>query len=843
MSFSGTHRRSIRAIKIAMLVTVGMVHSSQACAEDAPKFLITAPESFENLEQNQTLLVDLFFGARRIGETLVRFAPDGITFLDVEQVLALLPAMSDQEIVGSALSKNSLPANADLVCRAAGNPTDCGRLSPELVGVIVDRDQFRVDIFVNPQLLEVNEGLKERYIPRSSDGISLVNSFGGVLTGSLGTDDALNLQNRLILASGDRRVRADLTYSDEYGFGAERIAFEWDVPEKRYTAGAFWAPGNALTGRRKLIGVGIETQIDTREDKESILGSPVIVFLERRARVDLVRDGRVLISKVYEAGNQLLDTSSLPEGSYEILLRIEEAGGIAREERRFFTKSRRIPASGRYDFFAFGGFLVRSDDPGSLQFSSNPFAQVGLAFRLSENWALDGAAQLSEAQATIDAGLTFLSSSTQVRLAAIAEDAGAFGAILQLSSTGTSRFNYNFDLRRIQGDRSGQTDRLTQSSLGGVVEQFDAQRQSQIRGYTQLGGIVSYSTSNLRLLGTLVYRDQPEEPTYYSFGPSVEWDVLRRENLQVTLRTDVTATNSGTSGFAGVSLRLTGPRSTLGAKIGGRKSGIDGDNIGNGAVAALTGAWNGQAAGGEVALGAGVEHSPDEDSFVFSSELRHQAGSFNSDIVHTRQGDIDTTQYAVGLQTTFVAGQGAFEIAGRTTTESMIVAQVEGARRDDKFDLVVDEQVIGTLEGDEKYAFALPSYRSYKVRLRPIGEGLLSYDGSTRTIGLYPGVVEKLQWVVEPISIKFGRLIDDDGRPVRFASITGKGVWSETDDEGYFQIEVADNAELRIELRNGKTFVLNLPAANNGETLAKLGDIVCCKVPQSQMVALRTSAN
>ena len=102
----------------------------------------------------------------------------------------------------------------------------------------------------------------------------------------------------------------------------------------------------------------LRAQIDTRLDRDEVLGSPVVVYLDQRARVDVVRDGRVLYSAIYEAGNQAIDTSNLPDGSYDIILRIDEPGRPEREERRFFSKSRQIPSLGRTDFFVFGGLLA-----------------------------------------------------------------------------------------------------------------------------------------------------------------------------------------------------------------------------------------------------------------------------------------------------------------------------------------------------------------------------------------------------------------------------------------------------------------------------------------------------
>lgn len=820
-----------------MLAVSSTLPFGQAEARETPTIVISAPEGFEYLDQDQTLFVDLFFGGQQIGETMVNLTPERVTFVDVDELIALLPTVTDQALVKASLEAQAIPTNAHLACSPKSNRSECGTLSPDIIGVIVDRDNFRVDIFLNPNLLEVQDELEGRYIPLPNRGISLINTIGGVVSGGSEGANAFNLQDRLILATGDKRLRADFTYSDQFNGGAERLSLEWDVPEKRYSAGALWAPGNAITGRRKLLGLGLETQIDTREDKDNILGSPVIVFLERRARIDLLRDGRILTSQVYDAGNQLLDTSSLPEGSYEIVLRIEEAGGAAREETRFFTKSRRIPAAGRYDFFIFGGLLASGYDPGSLDFSNDPYGQAGVAFRLSENWAIDGGAQVSDEQTSIEAGATYLSPIAQVRAAAIWADAGGRGAIFQVSSTGTRRFNFNFDFRRMRGYQSNRNEPTVSDPFGPVTYGAGLRRYALARNYTQFGGVVSYSTRSLRMLGTLFYQDEPGRAASYTVGPSLEWDVYRQKQVQVTLRTDLTASDSGASGFAGVSVRLTGKRATLSAKAGGRRSSIANDSVGDGMVAAVAGAWNSRVAGGEVALGAGYERQPSEHNFVLSSELRHPIGSISGDFVRTSRDSNDTTQYAVGFQTTLLAGQGELDIAGRTTTESMIVAQVIGASDNDRFELIVNEHVAGTILGKENLALALPAYRSYSVRMRPVGDDLLSYDGSSREIGLYPGAVEKLEWDVSPISIKFGHLVDGTGKGIPHASITGKGVWSETDDQGYFQIEVGDDTQVTVTMNNGKSFPLTLPSAPKGNSVAHLGDITCCELTTTQVAA------
>ena len=55
---------------------------------------------------------------------------------------------------------------------------------------------------------------------------------------------------------------------------------------------------------------------------------------------DIVTANRIL------AGNNVLDTSGLPDGSYALVLRIHEAGGAVREERRFFVRNAQIAPVG-----------------------------------------------------------------------------------------------------------------------------------------------------------------------------------------------------------------------------------------------------------------------------------------------------------------------------------------------------------------------------------------------------------------------------------------------------------------------------------------------------------------
>lgn len=820
------------------VLSAGMLPASGQTA-DPPVITVSAPEGFSDLTQDHTLLVDVFFGGVRKGETQVSTSPGAVNFKEPAEVLELLPELTDRQGVEAALAAGSLSANGQLACSKSADPSRCGRLSPEVVGVIFDRDRFRIDIFVNPRFLAVQNSTEDLYLPAPEGGLGIINAIGAVISGQLGATSNYNFQDSLIVGSGARRIRADLSYASELGLGAERLAFELDRPGLRYSAGALWAPGNDIAGRRKLLGASIESQIDTRRDKDEILGSPLVLYLDQRARVDIMRDGRVLTSAIYEAGNQPLETSSLPEGSYDVVLRIEVPGRPIREERRFFTKSRRIPSLGRSDFYAFGGMLLEEFPRGSLSPSGHPYFQGGAARRLSGGWAIEGGVEATDDSASAEIAAIYLMRVAQVRAAAVAGIDGSYGGIVQFSSGGASRLNFNFDLRHIE---NAAVDDLPPSAAIAPVIATDPFARPGFAGnegsYSQIGGVVSYSLADIRFLGTIFYRDDQSQGASYSIGPSLEWDVLRKGPFTLTLRGEMTATDRGQSGFAGISLRLLGAHSTLTALGGARSSNIGGDDLGNGPAAAVSGAWNPAMAGADISVGAGFEHQPNQENVILSTDFRHRLGSLAGDFVYSDGVSSAVSQYSVGFQTSFAAGAGALQVAGKTTTDSMIVARVEGARESDRFEVLVNEQVVDNIVGTGSATLALPAYRAYDVRIRPTGEGLLAYDSSPRTVSLYPGTVTRLDWTAAPVTIKFGRLVDPDGKLVAGASITGKGIWSESDDDGYFQVEAPDNVELDVQLRDGRVFTMTLPEGEANSGVARLGPVVCCGEPAMQFGAL-----
>ena len=432
-----------------------MCHAAAGKSAHLARIEVSAPEGFDSLTGPQKALVDIYFGDRRMGEATATFQPGSLRFDEPDKVVALLPQLADPASVRAALAAGDLASNASRVCTPGADPARCGHLMPEVAGIIFDEQRFRVDIFINPQLLQTIQSTQIDYLPRPQAGLGVLNSLSAVISGSSRGRNIYNLQNHLLIGESDKRLRADIAYSSGFGAQADQLVAEIDRPGWRFSGGAFWTQGSSLIGRRKILGLGAATQFDTRLDKDAMRGNPLIVFLGQRAKVDILRDGRVISSRVYEGGNRALDSSGLPDGAYEVVLRIQEVGGAVREERRFFTRNRQIAPMGQAIYYAYAGVLMDDFSRKFLSPTKTPFAQAGGGWRLSPHFALDANVLATNKVVIGEVGATWISRAAQLRVGGVVSSNGTRGGFIHASSSGNSRLNFDFDLRRIRVRDSG----------------------------------------------------------------------------------------------------------------------------------------------------------------------------------------------------------------------------------------------------------------------------------------------------------------------------------------------------------------------------------------------------
>jgi hypothetical protein len=782
------------------------------------------PPGFDDLANPREVLVDVYFGGQKIGSAVAVSRPGFLQFRDPPKVAALVPNLAATLDVGNALA-GDLPSHAALVW-APSNRQDCGKLPAGSVGIIFDESRFRVDLFIPPAMLRTIPVTESRYLETPEGAPSLTSAVGVAISGSQGRSPAYNLQNRTIVAIGPGRVRTDVSYASKLGLVVDDFVGEIDRRDFRYSAGLFWAPGLDLTGRRRIVGAGLATQFDTRADRDSLTGTPLILFLTQPSRVDFVIDGRLAGSRAYDTGNNILDTSSLPEGSYPIVLRIHGADGTDREERRFFVKAPQIAPAGQTLYFAYAGMLANTRPDRLVSLSDTFYYQAGIGRRLSQPIALDLSIVGTQHKAMAEAGAWLITRFAQIRGAGLVSSSGDAALLLQGTSSGQSPFNFAFDLRRIWS-----RDDRPLIPLPSFIDSFGGGQPigAQLGGsYTQASATLGYriGMAYLSVIGSL--RKDAGHRSDYSVGPSFTWPMLNAGGFQLTLQADAQRTRTTTSAFGGIRLVYTGRNITVQGSSGyGSVDSRDGSGQSKSrALGGVSATWFHDGADrSQASVTAGLERSIDSSVAHAGATWYGRYGNVRADLLDNLESP-GGVQYGLTMQSTIAASGGAVGFGSRDLDDSAVIVEIAGDAGKIDFQVLVNGAAYGHVRGGGNLPIHLQPYRVYEISVRPEGAAAVSLDTDARKVTLYPGNVRVVRWTAHSFFTAFGQAVEADGTPIANALVQAPHSVGESDENGYFQIDAANGDSLAF-TRGSSRCEVRLAGATPRNDFVSLGKVVC----------------
>lgn len=805
--------KAIAAIALALL----------ACPAAAAEFSLTpgVPANFDELSEPRDVVVDIYFGDRPLGEARAMIRPGYLRFSDPQAVATLLAAHGDAARIGRALA-TEIPTNSGRACTRMAT-TDCGHLEPQLVSIIFDEDRFRVDFFLSGDVANAATPIGDSFLVPSSRGLALVSSLGAALSGSSG-DNAFNFQSRTFLSFGDVRLKTNFSYSSDLGAVADDLLLEVDKPNWRYSAGLFWTPGSSLVGGRRIMGVGAGSQYDTRADRAQIEGTSLPVFVQQSSVVEILIDGRLAGSQVVEAGNQLIDTSGMPEGAYPILLRIREPGRGTRDERRFFVKDTRLPPQGRIRFQAFAGFIAPTREGKLISTTGDIYYQLGAAKRIGGKFGLEAIAMGTQDKILAEGGIVYLTDFARLKAAGLASTKGEFGAVLQAISTNSGPAQFSFDLRRVWDGNGGG---LIPGSLDGLGFDGDSRRgASRVDGdYTQMNATLSYrwGSATVRLFAS--YFDSKGSKSQFSIGPSGDWLVVQRPQFQVRLETDAQKSRDTLSGYIGVRFNFAAFGLAMSGSSGHRVQDDSGSRSQSRSVGNLDAEWSGGTEDfGRYSIGVGMDRAVESTTGRASGYLNSRYGNARTDLIHDFDG---RTQYGISLQTGMVLGAANVSVGGRNINESALLVSVDGDRKAGEFEVLVDDAPMAKVAAGQRVTLFMQPYRRYHVRLRPLSAAPVHYDAGDRQVTLFPGNVERLSWKAMPTFTVFGQVVAVDGAPISNALLKGSYGDGASNKDGYFQIDAAAGDPITLSAAGGRTCSMKFDSAKPAEGYLAAGKVIC----------------
>ena len=337
-------------------------NKSVAVAEIAEELLVIPSESARETEERASgesyisSLVDIYFLGRLVSTSRISHDELTLRFESPDQILDNLIGVREHDRIAGFLQQ-AMPMNADRVCNPWRENNLCGWIETDSVAAIFDENRLRVDLFVAEEFLSYKARYRKKYLPQARDRSTSVISTRMVAKRLDQEDATFYGEATGVLSYGQGNLSMNANYNTETEESRLRtLSLTHFFPDHEIQAGTFtYSPGGYLANL-DVMGLRWHSSLKSRRDTASLLGSKIEVFLSQRSIVQIAVGERIYASGSYEAGNHILDTSMLPEGTYEVEVRIDDPVAGVRVEKHLFTRSKLLPPAGQGSY----GFTLGS---------------------------------------------------------------------------------------------------------------------------------------------------------------------------------------------------------------------------------------------------------------------------------------------------------------------------------------------------------------------------------------------------------------------------------------------------------------------------------------------------
>ncbi|WP_233998856.1 TcfC E-set like domain-containing protein [Microbulbifer pacificus] len=783
----------LSSLSVVCLIVCGIFSHASWATATAFTLETSAPAGFESLAEPENIVADLYFGGRPVGTAQISVDLHTIQFINAEAVLSLLPETLQPSTVLSALGRVQ-SRNSDKVCRLKSQ-LDCGYLSPETVGVIYDDSRFRVDIFIAADLLPKQAAITSPYLADATSEFSFIQNLTGAWSGvdsNIGaSSQSASLFGTSILSFGESGLHSQWSFTDEGQPFVHEMHWSRDYQGKAYSIGLLQPESyfSSFIPSPYLYGMEYRSSNNSRVDNFYREGTPLEINMPTRGRVEIHRDNRLIYSSLVEAGNQLLDTSNLPGGAYDVeVLTFDESGRPLNRFTQFFAKDALLPPAGEWSWELLAGKPASNSPNNTLpDHADTYYLKSSVARRVTDNAGIFTTAASTDSEQVLEVGTRWMQEHFEFSPSVIYGSTGSRGYRV-LAQLHTPYFDLGASETRITGSR----EEVSGDSVSFGILNGDAFNRSLTVSSAIFGGraAVRHSESDhQRQLGS---PDIQLDDNYGSAEKLTTFEFQRSILRSRFWYGDVSLSHSIASGEQQLTalsfqFRFRGDHWSSGSALR-----YDRDGDGNGvARAGLNSSWNDRGLWAyDVSQQFSVEAA--ENDYFLGSQTRvaGRRGFVTSTLAYrnNQESNLRTTNYLGSFSTSLMASGETFSWGGERTQTSAVVVDISGSEGQD-FEVLVDGARRGYAKGGTRSVISLPSFRTYELSLRPLAGGFYDYRESRETITLYPGNVATTGYQVQTLIVVLGRLMNGD-KPVRNTKISIGEYSAITDDFGVFQIEI-----------------------------------------------------
>lgn len=836
------------------------------------------PDGFQDIDAPLTTEFDLVYQGRPVGGFAGTYQNGRFTFDDPQAVVAALGDGVDAEVARRFLSQ-PLSANEQFRCRPgqAAAP-GCGTLPGGVPGVIVDIDSFSVALFLPREAL-VSRIFAARSLDEPYNEFSLIQNVQ-ISGASTGGDEPVSYGGTFTtLASvGRNALVARTTLSDIGGFRSEELYAQRIWGERRAAVGLLQDYQSLTSNSYRMIGAELGSFYGALVDARANSATPIEVLLPRRAQVEIYRYGVLVATGQYDAGLQLLDTRSLPDGTYSVQIIARDGPQILLEQTRTFSRLTggvpmgktgfRVRVGERVEDYFSGGLIdERSERQAFLPARTGELVVAGSVQR-----RLTPAIGTSLSLTAFDARLFGEASVelTRGRLAGVvgvgAGSGGAYSALIS-GNVQFDRFSVFVTARRMRTDdepfdlvrlnRRYRPFFADQDNIFGSIQTQAWGGSLTVTGsYSTAEGLpdrhaaaVQYTRSlRLPFVGSALLTAGAQRSNFdtrFGFSISFFQRIDRKTNASFNVGAQHLSESelaSSRNGFSPIVDARVTRYETVGEVdlVGevGASTDADADRaaarilaasrFGSGDVSAQ---WQSRTLGGNrVSFQANAETGFAIGGGAVKIGLRNPAEAMI--LVDLTRAPAVRQSPAQGGATLDNAGEEAAPAAGATDAPGMGNPARPAARvAEGGYRVTIDGRPYDYVAPGTRTAIGVQPLQEYVVGLKPEGAPEFDLDATQRKVTLFPGNVARVRFEAQRVITLFGQVLNAGGAPVASARIEAEKDFAVADDRGFFTITAPASGDITIRLPSGtlctQRSISGLVDVDQPALLHRFGDVRC----------------
>ncbi|WP_281647245.1 TcfC E-set like domain-containing protein [Parendozoicomonas sp. Alg238-R29] len=782
------------------------------------------PAGFENLDAPKETEIEIWFAGKKRGTTFARFSSQWIIFRQPQSVANMIPEVRNKAFVAKSLN-GQLAGHGELVCRGK-NRNNCGILHPKIAGVILDHRRFRATVFINPEHLKIRTLTQQRYLNESSSDISAVQGLSLNLSGARSRDstDHYSWYGRSLMALKENHLLTDWSYDKKEHFSVSSLYIERDWQGQELIGGLFGANsfGLGFSADPQLLGVRLAHSTDSLSSQSAVNNTPLIVYLPVRGRVEIYRAGKLLKAELLEAGRQQLDTRSLPQGAYNLTIRVYDGTQLLNEQQVLYVKSNSLPGDDdpQY-FFEIGRPVENVTETWWPQTGAGWVARGGYSQLLTETSSFTLAATVENSDALAEAGILNLSEFFE------------FSGGVMMARESRKGFYGNAVFNRESWQLQARYRELSEKKQRAESHSNNALLGEGFRT-GQLDLSKSFGFASVEV-GRDWQRSQSQKRTQITDHIRFEWPLLKDSSFDMRLTLDASSAQlaDGRNSQVLASLTLTHREGVRTATV--KQNRQENKTQGNRNVSLTTRAsarWQKlEAAGQTITAGGYLEKQRQQDMLggdaYFAGKWLGGQVALNRSL--PEQGHA-VTNYTGSFSTSALARPDNVSIGGGRLSDSAVLVAFDGDG-EGYFDILVNGKAVTYGRAGEVVPIVLTPFRKYGLSIKARGNNFSDYDDTEQSVTLYPGNVARVSFSVVQVFPVLGRLYDTDENILDSAIVENVQEPVLTDSHGIFQARVRPTKEiLKVQKADGTHCEAVLPEKNQrrirrGVTL--LGRLIC----------------